>query len=239
MKILIIRHGDPDYENDTLTERGRREAALLAERIAPLGVKAFYVSPLGRAKDTARYTLDKAGAEAEVLPWLTEFDNLVRIGEPPRLPWDMYPEDWTAVPEYYDKDKWYSVPIMKRAGMEAGLRTVWDGMDAVLANHGYRRDGGLYRAERPNKDVIAFFCHFGVGCVMVGHLLGISPMILWHGLMAAPTSVTTASSEERKEGAAFFRISEYGDVSHLRQGGMEPAFSGRFCEIFSDREQRH
>ena len=30
MRLLFIRHGDPDYEHDTLTEKGRREAALLA-----------------------------------------------------------------------------------------------------------------------------------------------------------------------------------------------------------------
>lgn len=33
MKILIIRHGDPDYANDTLTPKGWKEAACLAERI--------------------------------------------------------------------------------------------------------------------------------------------------------------------------------------------------------------
>ena len=31
MRILFIRHGDPDYVNDTLTEKGHREAQLLAE----------------------------------------------------------------------------------------------------------------------------------------------------------------------------------------------------------------
>ena len=34
MRILIIRHGDPDYVNDTLTEKGRREATLLAEKLS-------------------------------------------------------------------------------------------------------------------------------------------------------------------------------------------------------------
>ena len=29
MKILIIRHGDPDYSIDSLTEKGWREAELL------------------------------------------------------------------------------------------------------------------------------------------------------------------------------------------------------------------
>ena len=34
MKLLFIRHGDPDYEHDTPTEKGHREAALLAKKIA-------------------------------------------------------------------------------------------------------------------------------------------------------------------------------------------------------------
>ena len=29
MKIIFVRHGDPDYEHDTLTEKGIREAKLL------------------------------------------------------------------------------------------------------------------------------------------------------------------------------------------------------------------
>ena len=29
MKLLLIRHGDPDYTHDSLTEKGQREAELL------------------------------------------------------------------------------------------------------------------------------------------------------------------------------------------------------------------
>ena len=57
MKLLLIRHGDPDYEKDNLTEVGKREAALLAERIAPMDITEYYVSPLGRAQATAAPTL--------------------------------------------------------------------------------------------------------------------------------------------------------------------------------------
>ena len=53
MRLLIVRHGDPDSEHDPLTEKGWREAELLSERLSKLPVKEFYVSPLGRAKDTA------------------------------------------------------------------------------------------------------------------------------------------------------------------------------------------
>ena len=75
MRLLIVRHGDPDYEHDTLTEKGWREAELLAERLSKLNVKEFYVSPLGRAKDTASLTLQKMNREANECLWLREFDT--------------------------------------------------------------------------------------------------------------------------------------------------------------------
>lgn len=241
MKILIIRHGDPDYTIDSLTEKGWREAEMLAERIAPMDVKAYYVSPLGRARDTASLTLKKANRTAETLPWLREYNTYITdpVTGKQRIPWDMLPADWTAVPDYYDKDKWYDVPLMSEAGMKSGLETVWNGLDEIIARHGYKREGMAYRAENPNEDTIVFFCHFGVECVMLGHLLGISPMALWHGFMAAPTSVTTINTEERREGIASFRASALGDISHLYANGEEPAFAGRFCETFANEEQRH
>ena len=53
MQFLIIRHGDPDYVHDSLTEKGFREAELLARRLKKEGVDKIYVSPLGRAAATA------------------------------------------------------------------------------------------------------------------------------------------------------------------------------------------
>ena len=73
MKLLLIRHGDPDYEIDSLTEKGHREAQLLAEKMQHVPVKAFYVSPLGRARATIDYTLKKTGREATILDWMEEF----------------------------------------------------------------------------------------------------------------------------------------------------------------------
>lgn len=45
MKILIIRHGDPDYEHDSLTEKGRREAECLAKRLVNEKIDYYYLSP--------------------------------------------------------------------------------------------------------------------------------------------------------------------------------------------------
>lgn len=240
MKLLIIRHGDPDYTIDSLTEKGRKEAALLAERLRSVKIDHFYVSPLGRAQATAKYTLDAMERTAETCPWLREFDARVKdihTGEE-RIPWDMLPEDWTRVADYYDKDKWSDVPQMADGHVAEETRKVYDGIDGILARHGYERDGNIYKAVRPNRETIALFCHFGVECVMLGHLLGISPMVLWHGFCAAPTSVTVLTTEERREGKAYFRVNTFGDTGHLYAKGEEPAFAARFCETF-DSDERH
>ena len=240
MKLLIIRHGDPDYAIDSLTPVGWEEARLLAERIAKLDVNAFYVSPMGRAQDTASLTLQKLGRTAETLPWLHEFPaRIVKPNESAEsIAWDWLPQDWTAEPRFYSADDWMKPEVFEKAGVEDLLKNVTDGLDALLEKHGYRRDGKLYRAERPNKDTIVLFCHFGLECVLLGHLLGISPMLLWHGTCAAPTSVTTLSTEERREGIAYFRMNAFGDTSHLYIAGQEPAFAARFCETYHTPNQR-
>ena len=73
MKIWFIRHGDPDYEHDTLTEKGFREAAALTGYLKDKKIDAFYCSPLGRAKDTIHDTLAIRGMQAEVKDFLTDF----------------------------------------------------------------------------------------------------------------------------------------------------------------------
>lgn len=241
MKLIIIRHGDPDYSIDSLTEKGWKEAEYLADRIAKLDVRQFYVSPLGRAKDTASFTLNRLNRTAIECEWLREFAP--RIDRPDRpnsaVCWDWLPEDWTKEEDFYRYDRWYDVPVMKNGHLKEEYDWVTSNLDQVLSQYGYIRDGHLYRAEQPNNDTIVFFCHFGLGCVLISHLLNVSPMVLWHGLCAAPTSVTTLVTEERRPGIASFRMGSYGDISHLYVRDEPAAFSARFCECYDNLEERH
>lgn len=241
MKLLIIRHADPDYEKDSLTPQGWREAELLADRLSGMKIDAFYVSPLGRAADTASVTLRRMGAEAETLDWLQEFPP--KMFDPDtgreRVLWDWLPQRWTQVPDYYDRRLWCCTPEMEAAGAAAAYEKVCAGLDGLLARHGYVREAGYYRAERPNRDTLALFCHFGLACVLLSHLMGVSPMVLWHGTSAAPASVTTVMTEERRPGIAYFRASGIGDITHILAAGEEPSFSARFCETYDNMEERH
>lgn len=241
MRLIIIRHGDPDYSIDSLTEKGWREAELLAERICRLEVKDFYVSPLGRARDTASLTMKRLGRTAVECDWLKEFPpQIFRPDVKGRkiIAWDWLPEDWTADERYFDRKQWCETEIMREGGVDKEYRYVTDCFDALLAEHGYVREGELYRAEKSNRDTLVFFCHFGLECVLLSHLMNVSPMVLWHNTCAAPTSVTTVYTEERRQGKASFRVGSFGDISHLYAAGEEPAFAARFCETF-DGEERH
>lgn len=242
MKLLIIRHGDPDYSIDSLTEKGWKEAEYLSERISRLEVKDFYVSPLGRAKDTASLTLKKMNRTAEVCDWLREFDPLINrpdVTEKRKCAWDWLPQDWTQEEKFYQYDHWFDNEIMEEGHVKETYQEVIRSFDALLAKHGYVREGHYYRVEKANDDTIVFFCHFGLECVLLSHLLSISPMPLWHGTCAAPTSVTTINTEERREGIASFRLSSFGDVSHLYVKDEPPAFAARFCEMYSNKDERH
>lgn len=234
MKLIFIRHAEPDYEHDSLTEKGWREAHLLADRVTKWDVQYFYCSSLGRARDTASETLSRLNRKAEILPWMQEF--CVGAYNPGRqgtrvIPWDYYPDYWTHQDNFYLKDHWTEAECFDSDHLLKEYRNVTDHFDALLEKHGYRRDGRLYRVEQPNTDTLVFFCHLGSQFVVLSHLLGISPMILWHGAYVHPTSVTVLSSEEREAGAALFRIKCLGDISHLNQAGEVPSESGFFEEL--------
>ena len=243
MKLLIIRHGDPDYRHDSITEKGRRDAECLSDWINAQDSENtyYYVSPYGRAMDTASIALSKTGRTAEVLPWLREFD--VRIRRPDSLlkkhiAWDWLPQDWTKDERLYQKDHWTENERMAAADVGEEYRKVTEQFDELLAKHGYVREGGYYRAERPNHDTVILFCHFGVECVMLSHLWGVSPMVFWHGACALTTSVTTLVTEERRKGIAAFRMLSFGETTHLYMHDEEPSFAARFCECYDD-DTRH
>ena len=201
MKLLIIRHGDPDYTIDSLTEKGWKEAEYLAEKLSKMKLDYLYVSPLGRAKDTASCTLKKINRTAVECDWLREFDVFINRPdqtERKKILWDWLPQDWTKEERFYQYDHWFENERMEEGNAKKNYDYVTGKFDELLAQHGYVREGHYYRAEKPNDDTLVFFCHFGLECVLLSHLIGASPMVLWHGFCAAPTSVTTVNTEERR-----------------------------------------
>ena len=165
MKLLIVRHGDPDYDIDSLTEKGWKEAEYLSQKLCKLDVKAFYVSPLGRAKDTAAPTLKKMGRSAEVCDWLQEFP--CRIWRPDvtkekMIAWDWLPQDWMRDERFFQCDHWFENEALQEGHVKEEYDYVIREFDKLLAKHGYQREKRYYKAVEANNDTIILFCHFGL-----------------------------------------------------------------------------
>lgn len=241
MRLLLIRHAEPDYENNTLTPKGFKEAEALGNAYRNFQFDEAYCSPLNRAKYTAeafmKHHPDKAVVEKK---WLTEFDALIRVpytGEE-WLSWDFLPAEFVKEEAFFSGDGYLSSSWLQRETLKQRYREATEGLDAVLEKNGYRRNGRLYEVTDSNTRTVLMFCHFGMMSVLMSHLLHIPYVLLAQQFECQPTGVTTIVTEERQKGIAQFRCLRYSDVSHLTANGLQPSFSGRFCEIF-DSDDLH
>ncbi|MCM1125140.1 MAG: histidine phosphatase family protein [Lachnospiraceae bacterium] len=255
MRIVFVRHGEPDYQNDTLTEKGWREAELLSKRIINWNVEQFYCSPLGRAKDTASCTLNKLNREAVILPWMREFSYPIDDPVTGRhgVPWDFVPSYWTSQPLMYDIDRWVETDVMRQnPDIAPSYKEVCNNFDSLLSAYGYVREGDFYRItgkeerfmtgtgsltaddeeNRRTQPLIVIFCHLGVTCLVLSHLLNIPFPLLVHGFFLPTTSLTVLTSEERWGTEAYFRVQTIGDVNHLLTGGEPISAAGSFANVF-------
>jgi probable phosphoglycerate mutase len=257
MKLILIRHGDPDYPHDTLSEKGWREAALLAGRVAKWPVRDFYCSPLGRAKDTAQTCLQPLGREMVICDWLKEFYFPITdpVSGRQGVPWDFVPSFWTGDSRFFDRSAWLDTPVMQQVPeIKEKYHWVCTELDKLLAGYGYIREGGYYRVPgreeifiqhtaapgttaatfpaAPEEDVVVMFAHLGIICVLLSHLLSIPFPLLPQGLFLAPTSVTVLATEERWSNEASFRIQVAGDTTHLRDGGEPVSCAGAYFRVF-------
>ena len=153
------------------------------------------------------------------------------------MPWDWLPQDWLKDPLLLDREHWHEHPVFTEMDLKSAYDRVIAEFEKVLAEHGYIRDGLCYRVEHATSETLVFFCHFGITGMILSHLMNVSPMVLWHGLAIAPSSVTTIYTEERRPGIACFRASSVGDISHLYVCGQQPSFAARFCEVYGNGER--
>ena len=236
MRIFLIRHAEPDYTVDSLTPKGRIEAELLSRRIIRYPIRDFYVSPLGRARDTAAFTLDKLGRSAEVLPWLQEFRGTVpdpETGASRYIAWDLKPRIWSSYPGIMDFRTWADAPVFDGTNVREIWKETTDGVDGLLGRYGFRKDGPVWLCSNNTDDIIALFCHFGISMAVLGYLMDISPMLLWHRILCMPSSVTEVVTEERIRGEVSFRITRLGDLTHLESAGENRSTAGLYPECFT------
>jgi broad specificity phosphatase PhoE len=217
MRIYIIRHGEPDYEKDSLTEDGIKEALALSKYLSTIKLDFLFTSPIPRARETSSYTEKLLGLEAKILPWTEE----VKLNAPDGsdfMPYYMNPENFREE-SYLNNDSWQST-----------FKKIINESDSLIESFGWKRNGHQYRylshKKHPKNIQIAFFCHGGFGLTYLSHLLQIPCHMVWSSFFLHTSSITTVLFDERPKSIATPRVIGLSALPHLYKNELQPSTTG-------------
>ena len=233
MLLYIIRHGDPIYEPDSLTEKGKLQAQALARRLAVHGLDRIYASPLLRAQQTARPTCERLHKEPVILPWTSEqaaWDDLAFTDESGRTDWSFHVQStrYKTAELLALGERWYKAePFSLAPNAKGGYERIQKASDAFTESLGYRREGMVYRAVAPSEERVAVFCHQGFGTTWLSHLLAIPPVLFWSSFDLNHSSVTILHFQNHPDGLTAPICLCVSDISHIYADRLPLQFCNR------------
>ncbi len=225
MLLYIIRHGDPIYVTDTLTERGRLQAEAVGRRMYDARIDRIFSSPMGRARETAAPACRLLGLQAEIEEWAHE------IGDERKTPYpDGEMKSITLLPNTVFRqngnidlpyDRFMECTGVDQTRMDEAVAYIEKNGNEFLERLGYRAEGGLYRILRPNEERVALFCHAAFSRAWLSTLLHIPLHMMWASFHYTHTGVTVLNFENYESGFTAPRCLCYSDVSHLYAAGLD------------------
>ena len=223
MRLILVRHGEPNYEQDCLTELGHKQAGIVAKRLLEENIQKIYCSPQGRAQQTAQPFAKLSGIGTI---HTMEFMREIRYGREDALyqsgnPWvcaidlmhrgaNLQVPNWRELPEFIDNTA--TVDIEK----------VMKGTDEWLASLGYEREGLYYRCTTKDdeKRVFVLFSHGGSSTALLSRVLNIPFPHLCMVLGHIPHTCITSLRFDRTPGSLGMPVLEYAvDDRHLKMMG--------------------
>ena len=220
MRIIFVRHGEPDYAHDCLTEVGRSQAKAAAIRLTEEGIEEIWSSSLGRAAETAEAASEMLGLPVRTLDFMQEVtwgstdDTQLFAGGHP----------WVIVNEMarqgleLNRPDWRTSPYFRANRVSACVDRIEQGIDEWLAGFGYVREGLYYRhtVEEKRHRNVALFSHGGSSCAAMGHILNL-PFPFACALLHLDFTGITVLRLDGKAGARTLPCLELvNDAKHIR-----------------------
>ena len=219
MRILFIRHGEPDYDNDCLTSEGRIQADLLARRLVDEKIDEMWTSPYGRARETAAPTAEEKKMSVGTLDFMHEIDWERTDGNPlfaDKDPWDFADEMAIAGLDPSTPD-WREHPYFKSNSVLDCIDYVEKGFDKWLEGYGYIRDGYYYNhtEEEAEHRAVAIFSHGGSSSIAISHLLNLTFPHACSFFHMEFTSISVVRLSKEKGRCTLPALELFNDFSHL------------------------
>lgn len=219
MRIIFVRHGEPDYEKDCLTETGKRQAAAAAIRLEREGIEEIYASPMGRASETASFTARRLGLPVHTLDYMHEISwggpGIPQEGHP----WTL--SDWMISRENFDfyREDWRQHPYFRGNKAVDCLEAIGGKFDGFLREQGYRHEGTRYYCDTDRQKTVAVFSHGGSGACVLSHLLALPFPYVCTVMPYDFTSVIILEFPVRRGEYVHPRIELFNDAAHIGATG--------------------
>lgn len=219
MELVLVRHAQPEWSRDRtarvdpgLTERGRRQAQLVARRLADRPFDRLLVSTATRARETAAplQELRPTGA-LEEREWLHE----IRM-----------PAHWEGTPQEEVERTFREARVRGREDWWEGIpggesfrdfhARVTAGLEAELADLGLARDvDGFWQLPESLPQRLVMVAHAGTNSVVLGHLLDLEPQPWeWERFASDHASLTVLRTTPIGSGH-IFSLQYFSDIGHL------------------------
>lgn len=225
MLLYIIRHGDPVYPTDSLTEKGAKQADALAQRLAVNGLDEVYSSPMGRARLTAQPACDLLGLECKTENWMSEslaYRDFSIINEDGKKNWAFHGSKtkFKTDPAMSSGKEWHESEHLSTTNAKEGYKRIQEHSDEFLERLGYRREGGVYKIIRNNEDRVGAFCHNGFGVIWMSYLLAMPPYMFWSNFEFSHSGITILEFKNYPDGYTAPLCLCFSDLSHIYKSGL-------------------
>ena len=215
-----MRHGEPEWvvdglniDHPPLTERGRRQAARMAEALANEQFDEILVSPLERAVETAAPLYARQGKNQDVHAWLREIRSPVWQGTPRAKADAAFAEERRRL----SHQRWEGLSDQGGEANRDFIARIREGCGLFLAERGIEPVPGdlpVWRIDSPEQR-IALVAHAGTNSAIISYLLGLQPTPWeWDRFVLGHASITRIEALELGDGYTF-ALSRLADVEHL------------------------
>ena len=140
MLLYYIRHGDPIYDPDSLTELGHKQAQALSNRLCLYGLDEIYASTSTRAQMTAEPTAKRLNKPIIPCEWAHEglvYQDFSMQKEDGTYCWifcDMhYAELFNSEEVIALGEKWYTHSAFEKTTFEKGILRVHKAVDDFVS----------------------------------------------------------------------------------------------------------
>ena len=225
MLLYIVRHGDPIYETDSLTERGKLQAEAVGKRMYDAKIDRIFSSPMGRAIQTADPACRLLGLEKVIEPWTHEIEDERLTPFPDgklksiSLIQNTYYRENGNINLPYERA--YECTGINQSRIKEAVERIEKCGNEFLERLGYKEENGVYKILRKNEEKVALFCHAAFGRAWISTLLHIPFHIMWSSFSYTHTGVTVIEFANNENGYTAPRCLCFSDVSHLYASNLD------------------